>query len=245
MKRLALILLLPCLAHCGEKQKTYVAPGNIKLTDHPRAAKAAARVRPDLERDLAEKNLRLGDPIFIRAFKDEMELEVFVRNRESGHYEIFRRYKIAASSGELGPKLAEGDGQVPEGFYFVKPAGMNPNSSYHLAFNIGYPNAFDQSLKRTGSAIMIHGNEVSIGCLAMTDAKIEEIYTLADAALQNGQPIFRVHLFPFRMSDERMEKSSGNPNIAFWKNLKQGYDLFEKNKTPPEANVSNGVYVFK
>ncbi len=245
---LVFFLILPSLTCCQEPKKSAseVPPAKIKLSDHPRAAAAAQHVRPDLERDLAQKSLHLGDPIFIRAFKDEMQLDLHVLNRESGKYEMFRTYKIAASSGGLGPKLAEGDGQVPEGFYAVSGKMMNPNSTYHLSFNIGYPNAYDRFHQRTGSAIMIHGNQVSIGCLAMTDSKIEEIYTLADAALQNGQPFFRVHLFPFRMTDERMAAAAvGNPNEAFWKNLKEGYDFFQTNQVPADTQIENGRYVFK
>ena len=157
---------------------------------------------------------------------------MFVRNRATGKFELFRTYPIAAASGTLGPKLAEGDGQVPEGFYFVPPSAMKPDSQFHLAFNIGFPNEYDRAHRRTGSAIMVHGNRVSIGCLAMTDEKIEEIYTLCVAAFDGGQPYFRAHIFPFRMTPERMQKAAGDPNEAFWKNLKQGHDLFEKNHVP-------------
>lgn len=220
-------------------------PADIRLSDHPRAAAAAERVRPALERDLWDKGLRLGDPIFLRVFKEEMVVEVFVANREGGKYDLFRTYRIAASSGVPGPKLLEGDGQVPEGFYYTAEKSMNPNSTYHLSFNIGYPNPYDVFHQRTGSHIMIHGNAVSIGCLAMTDAKIEEIYTLADAALRNGQPFFRVHLFPFRMTDERMTLAAADPNKAFWDNLREGYDFFEKNRLPPDVGLLDGRYTFK
>lgn len=220
-------------------------PADIRLSDHPRAAAAAERVRPALERDLWDKGLRLGDPIFLRVFKEEMVVEVFVANREGGKYDLFRTYRIAASSGVPGPKLLEGDGQVPEGFYYTAEKSMNPNSTYHLSFNIGYPNPYDVFHQRTGSHIMIHGNAVSIGCLAMTDAKIEEIYTLADAALRNGQPFFRVHLFPFRMTEERMILAAADPNKAFWDNLREGYDFFEKNRLPPDVGLLDGRYTFK
>lgn len=237
---------LTCLANCQEKERTAEAmPDGIRLSDHPRAAAAAARVLPSLLQDLASKGLRIGDPIFIRAFKEEKILELFILNRTTGKYDLFRSYPIAAQSGVPGPKLAEGDGQVPEGFYFTGPRSMNPNSSYHLSFNIGYPNAYDTFHKRTGSHIMIHGNRVSIGCLAMTDAKIEEIYTLADAALQNGQPFFRVHIFPFRMTDARMSAAAGNPNEEFWKNLREGHDAFATTSIPPEVTTENGRYLFR
>jgi murein L,D-transpeptidase YafK len=212
----------------------------------PQRAKAAAeRVRPELEKALAAKGLQFGDPVFIRAFKEEGQVELWVRNRETKKYELFRTWEVAKQSGKLGPKLAQGDGQVPEGFYHVGASAMKPDSTFHLAFNIGYPNDYDQHYGRTGDFIMIHGNCVSIGCLAMTDTKIEEIYTLCDAALKNGQAYFRVHYFPFRMTSERMDRARYNEWFDFWTNLKEGYDIFERGHVPPEVDVKDGRYVFK
>ena len=245
----ALVIGLLCLGplvSCEEKEKS--EPAMIDRTippGAPRADAAAANVRPGLERDLTAIGLKFGDPVFIRAFKDEDQLEVFVRNRATGKFDLFRTYPIAAASGTLGPKLVEGDGQVPEGFYAVPPEAMKPDSQFHLSFNIGFPNEYDRAHQRTGTVIMVHGNHVSIGCLAMTDEKIEEIYTLCAAALDGGQPYFRVHIFPFRMTDERMQKTAGDPNEAFWKNLKLGHDLFEANHVPPDVSVVDGSYVFK
>jgi murein L,D-transpeptidase YafK len=210
-----------------------------------RAKAAAARVRPELEKALAAKGLHFGDPVFLRAFKEEGQVELWVRNRETKKYELFRTWEVAAQSGKPGPKLAEGDNQVPEGFYFVPPSAMKPDSTFHLAFNIGYPNAYDEHHGRTGTFIMIHGNRVSIGCLAMTDPKIEEIYTLCDAALKNGQPYFRVNLFPFRMTPARLSREKGSEWFDFWTNLKEGYDFFERGHVPPEVEVVDGRYVFK
>ena len=188
--------------------------------------------------------LRFGDPVFLRAFKEENELEVWVRRRGAARYELFRTYPVAAASGRLGPKLAEGDGQVPEGFYYVTPGALKPDSDFHLAFNIGYPNDYDRGHGRTGSFIMVHGDRVSVGCLAMTDPKIEEIYTLCDAALRNGQRFFRIHLFPFRMTADRMQRASRSTWISFWRNLKEGYDHFETHQVPPDTRVRDGRYVF-
>ncbi len=238
------LLCLGPLASCEEKSVP-VAIDHTIPPGEPRAKAAAANVRPALERDLSAVGLKFGDPVFIRAFKDVNELELFVRNRATGKFDLFRTYPIAAASGTLGPKISEGDGQVPEGFYFVPPAAMKPDSQFHLSFNIGYPNEFDLAHNRTGSAIMVHGNCVSIGCLAMTDEKIEEIYTLASAAHQAGQPYFRIHIFPFRMTDERIETLADYQWKDFWKNLQQGYDLFEKTRVPPEVSVVDGRYVFK
>ena len=240
MKRLALTLTLLLAGHAAGKEK----PAPMPTSSHPRAIAAAARVRPALDRDLAAAGLKFGNPVFIRAFKEELQLELFLLNPKANSFKLFRTYPIAASSGALGPKLAEGDGQVPEGCYSVPPSAMKPDSRYHLAFNVGYPNAYDRSLGRTGSWIMIHGNRVSIGCLAMTDEKIEEIFTLCAAAHGHGQRAFRVDIFPFRMTAGRMAKAAGSPWESFWKNLQQGYDAFEKTHLPPAVSVRDGRYQF-
>ena len=245
---LAAVVAIPAIAACylwsAPAKDVGVEIARRLLSEPGRAKAAAERVRPDLERDLTSKGLRFGDPVFLPAFKEEEELEMWIHNRATGRYDLFRTWRIAAMSGKLGPKLAEGDGQVPEGFYFVPPGAMNPNSTYHLAFNIGFPNEYDRQHQRDGTFIMIHGSSVSIGCLAMTDEKIEEIYTLCAAAQSNGQKFFRVHLFPFRMSAERMEKAKNSEWIAFWNELRQGYDWFEKHRVPPEVTVKDGLYQF-
>jgi murein L,D-transpeptidase YafK len=198
----------------------------------------------DLATLMKEKNMKMGTPVFIRAFKEERELEVFLQT-DDGTYDLLRTYPIVAASGDLGPKIQEGDGQVPEGFYFSSQQSMKPDSAYHLAFNVGYPNAFDRANGRTGSYIMVHGSNVSIGCLAMTDEKIEEIYALCQAALNAGQPFFRIHIFPFRMNEERMQKAASSEHHDFWKNLKTGYDLFEQNRVPPNTGVKDKQYTFE
>ncbi|MCW1912258.1 murein L,D-transpeptidase [Luteolibacter sp. GHJ8] len=249
MRRLLILLALaisPCRGEPDEAQDPFVVETcDSSLPGPERAAAAAARVRPALERDMKAKDLHFGDPVFLRAFKEEKQLELWVRHRDSGKFVLFRTWEVARQSGTLGPKLAEGDMQVPEGFYHVPPAGMKPDSTFHLAFNIGYPNAYDRHHGRTGTFIMIHGNQVSLGCLAMTDAKIEEIYTLCDAALRKGQPYFRVHVFPFRMTPERLEREKENRWYSFWQDIKEGYDHFERNKTPPDVTVEEGRYRFR
>jgi len=209
-----------------------------------RAAAAAVRVKPRLEEDLREKGLRWGDPVFVRVFKEERMLELWVCHRESRKFHLFKSYPVAAQSGVEGPKLAEGDGQVPEGFYSVGKKNMKPDSQFHLAFNIGYPNAFDQHLGRTGGLIMVHGGQASIGCLAMTDGGIEEIYSLCDAALAGGQPFFRVHVFPFQMTDRRIGLANGHRWAGFWQNLRQGHDWFDRHRVPPNVTVKAGAYAF-
>jgi len=210
-----------------------------------RAEEVRGRVGPILKRELAAKGLDYGAPVFMRVFKESRELEVWVEHRD-GKFRLFKTYAIAAFSGSLGPKLAEGDGQAPEGFYHVPTKMMHPTSSYHLAFNLGYPNAYDRAHGRTGSFLMVHGNRVSIGCYAMTDARIEEIYTLADAALRKGQTFFRVHCFPFRMTAERLAKVTKKEAKwgAFWANLKAGYDYFETHGVPPDVTVKGKRYAF-
>jgi murein L,D-transpeptidase YafK len=182
-----------------------------------------------------------GDPIFIRIFKSEAMLEVWIE--VDGKYHHLKDYPICAYSGRLGPKLREGDKQAPEGFYRVYRKQLNPNSKFHLAFNLGYPNAYDRAHKRTGSYLMVHGNCVSIGCYAMTDRKIEEIYGLVKAALDHGQSYVAVHIFPFHMDDETMAQYTHYRWYDFWTKLKEGYDYFEAEERPPFVDVINGDYV--
>src|SRR5690606_1136783 len=135
---------------------------------------------------------------------------------------FFKAYEIARFSGNLGPKLKEGDRQAPEGFYQVRSEQLNPQSKFHLSFNLGFPNAYDQSHGRTGTYLMVHGDQVSTGCYAMTDARIEEIYTLVDAALKGGQSAVRVHCFPFRFTNSRLSQVSETHRWrSFWENLKE------------------------
>jgi murein L,D-transpeptidase YafK len=155
--------------------------------DPKRSRKAIEKQTPLLSTALEEQGLTLGAPIFIRIFKQESELELFVE-REDGTYQLFRSYPICNWSGELGPKLQEGDRQSPEGFYFVPPGHMHPESRFHLSFNLGFPNVYDQTHRRSGSFLMVHGGCSSIGCYAMTDPAMEEIWTLAMAAFDAGQP---------------------------------------------------------
>jgi murein L,D-transpeptidase YafK len=216
---------------------------SAKIHRSPRSIEAVRSVNALLTRELSEKGLEYGAPIFIRIFKKTKQLEVWVQS-DSGKFELFKKYNICFFSGGLGPKTKDGDLKTPEGFYFVSQSSLNPRSRYYLSFNIGYPNAYDRYHKRTGDEIMIHGKCVSIGCFAMTDDKICEIYALAQAALENGQPFFRVHIFPFEMITENLKAYQKNKWFSFWKNLKDGYWFFERNKLPPNVEVMNGVYVF-
>ncbi len=209
-----------------------------------RSKGATLRVKPQLEKDFANKNIQFGASIYIRIFKEEKELEMWVKKNNS--FTLFRIYKVCTYGfGSLGPKVKQGDGQAPEGFYYVKPDQLNPVSTFHLSFNLGYPNKYDRIHQRTGGALMVHGSCVSIGCYAMTDQKIEEIYAIADAALRNGQSFFRAHIFPFRMTSENMQRHRNSKWYAFWQNLKEGHDYFEKHgNIPPNVEVENRRYIF-
>lgn len=191
--------------------------------------------------DLAKKGLILGQPILIRIFKESDELELWVKT--GSEYRLYKTFIICAWSGDLGPKQKEGDGQAPEGFYTVGRTQMKPDSQYHLAFNLGYPNGHDRANGRTGSFLMVHGNCVSIGCYAMTDKGIEEIWLLADEALKGGQTAFQVHSFPFRMTEENLTRHQASPWVGFWQTLKPGYDGFETGRKDLKVSVVNKAYV--
>ncbi len=180
--------------------------------------------------------------VFVRIFKQESALELWYSR--GGEFKLARTYPICAWSGSLGPKLREGDFQSPEGFYVVDRSQLKPNSDYHRAFNVGYPNAFDKAHDRTGSFLMVHGACASVGCYAMTDPAIEEIYGIVEKALIDGQPGIPVHIFPFRMTEKAFREHPGSQWIGFWRNLKQGYDIFEKTRIPPQASACGKRYGF-
>lgn len=216
-----------------------------EIPSSARSRAAISRVKPKLQKEFSLAGFNWGTQIFIRIFKRTKELEIWLKDREK--FRLFKTYKICTYGWRyLGPKTKQGDGRAPEGFYFVLPRQLNPNSKYHLSFNLGYPNTYDRIHGRTGSALMVHGKCVSIGCYAMTDEGIEEIFALADASLRKGQRFFRVHIFPFHMTDKNMKKYRRSDWYEFWKNLKKGYDFFEKNgHYPPNVEVKNKRYVFE
>lgn len=191
---------------------------------------------------LGKKGIEPGAPMFVRIFKEESELEVW-KQREDGRFYHFKTYPICNWSGELGPKQAQGDKQAPEGFYTVTAHQMNPNSQFYLAFNLGYPNAYDRAHGRTGDFLMVHGKCKSAGCYAMTDGLIEEIYALARESFKGGQPSFEVHAYPFRMTPENMERHKKHKWASFWATLKEGHDYFEKHRVPPNIAVCERKYV--
>lgn len=201
-----------------------------------------SRVAPELRKALTERGLDFGAPLFIRVFKEEAELEAWVS--DGREYQLFRVWRICDQGDDLGPKLREGDDQTPEGVYTLHRGSLHPGSDYHLAVNIGYPNEYDQSHRRTGSFIMIHGKCSSSGCIAMKDHRIEEIYTLIDGAFRHGQETVKVHIYPFRMSPANMARHSKSRWLAFWEELRAGYILFEQYRRPPRERIRNGRYIF-
>jgi len=192
---------------------------------------------------MADLNMRKGDPIVVRIFKQESQLEVWKRTR-NGRFALLKTYPICKWSGRLGPKFREGDRQAPEGFYTVNPAQMNPRSSYHLAFNMGFPNAYDRAHGRTGSHLMVHGACSSRGCYAMDDDKIEDIYALARESFRGGQRNFQIQAYPFRMTPENMARYAGHKHMPFWRMLKAGNDHFLLTGQPPKIDVCEKRYLF-
>jgi murein L,D-transpeptidase YafK len=217
--------------------------GACKFPSSRRSREVIARVRPSLEAQLADKGFSWGAPVFLRIFKDSKTLEVWLQDHS--HFRLFTVYPVCTFGGRgLGPKTVQGDGFAPEGFYYVGPQQLNPWSRYHLAINLGYPNAYDRYHGHTGDALMIHGACVSIGCFAMTDRAIERIYALADAALRNGQPFFRVHIFPFTLEKGSLQEHRDADWFEFWQNLQVGYAWFETFGRPPDVTVRQGRYMF-
>lgn len=206
-------------------------------------AKANQPVPPKLVAAMTEKDMDPQSPILVRLFKQEAELEVWKQAR-SGRFELLKTYPICRWSGDLGPKVREGDRQAPEGFYSISPGQMNPQSAYYLSFNTGYPNAYDQSLGRTGSQLMVHGDCSSRGCYAMTDEQIAEIYSLGRESFFGGQKAFQLQAYPFRMTPVNMAKHRNNPNMPFWKMIKEGYDHFEITRQEPKVDFCEKKYVF-
>ncbi|MGB3415064.1 MAG: murein L,D-transpeptidase family protein [Mesorhizobium sp.] len=193
--------------------------------------------------EMKAKGMLRNSSVMARIFKEEGKLEIW-KAKTNGRYDMVASYDICKWSGKLGPKFTEGDRQAPEGFYTVRPSQMNPNSNYHLAFNIGYPNAFDRANGRTGSNLMVHGACSSSGCYSMTDAQIEQIYAFGRDAFQGGQTEFQIQAFPFRMTAANMARYRNDPNYEFWKMLKVGYDQFDITRVPPKVDVCEKRYVF-
>jgi murein L,D-transpeptidase YafK len=206
-------------------------------------AKADKQLSAKMLAEMKAKGMTRNSSVMARIFKEEGKVEIW-KQKSNGRFDMVASYDICKWSGQLGPKFIEGDRQAPEGFYTVRPGQMNPNSNYHLAFNIGYPNAYDRAHGRTGSNLMVHGACSSSGCYSMTDAQIEQIYAFGRDAFKGGQTEFQIQAFPFRMTAANMARYRNDPNYPFWKNLKEGYDNFEITRVPPKVDVCEKRYVF-
>jgi murein L,D-transpeptidase YafK len=205
--------------------------------------KAMKALSPQMLALLDQKRMPKESPILIRIFKEESELEVWKQDT-GGRFELLKVYPICRWSGDLGPKVNEGDRQAPEGFYTITPGLMNPNSNYYLAINTGFPNAYDRANDRHGGFLMIHGDCSSRGCYAMTDEQIGEIYSLARESFLGGQPSFQIQAYPFRMTPANLARHRTSPHLAFWKMLKVGNDHFEATHLEPKVDVCDKHYVF-
>jgi murein L,D-transpeptidase YafK len=215
--------------------------GNVSVDDFfPKAEKP---LPPDLVKTMKAKGMTGSSPIMLRIFKTENVVEVW-KQTDTGRYDLLKEYEICKWSGKLGPKYVEGDKQAPEGFYTINPWQMNPQSKYYLAFNLGFPNAFDKAHGRTGTHLMVHGACSSAGCYSMTDERMEEIFALAREAFEGGQKSFQVQAFPFKMTPQNMAEHQDDPNFEFWRMLKEGYDHFEITRVPPKIDVCDKRYVF-
>ena len=200
---------------------------------HERVRAAYARCWPALAARLRTRHLDSARlELFFRLIKTRPTLEVWVRNRGEGAFQLLQTYPLAATSGTLGPKRHAGDGQVPEGCYTINR--FNPQSTYHLSLGLDYPTAADvlaTGLADPGGDIFIHGSNVTVGCLPITDAGIEEVYLLAVAARAAGQARIGMHIFPFPLTEKELAKRPASPHAAFWRELQAGYAYFEQTHT--------------
>ena len=229
----AAALMSALLAGCGE------APGGFGDFSE----RATKPLSPQLTALMQEKGTAPNSPILIRAYKKEAEVQVW-KMKPDGHYTMLKSFPICRWSGQLGPKTREGDRQVPEGFYTITPAQMNPRSAYYLSFNVGYPNAFDRAHGYSGGEIMVHGVCSSAGCFSMTNQQMAEIYAIAREAFSGGQQEIQFQSYPFHMTAENLAKYRLDPHIAFWKELKVGNDNFDVTKQEVAVGVCNQHYVF-
>ena len=214
-----------------ERQRAFVE-GRLPLPGTPDTKRVSER--------LAEKGLKSGLPVLMRIFKEEFELEIWME--KDGAYVHFATYPICHWSGTLGPKIREGDKQTPEGFYSITRRQLHHSGRWPVSINLGFPNAFDRAHNRGGSYILMHGGCSSVGCFAMTNAVISEIHGLARAALNGEQRFLPVHVFPFRMTDERIASQASSSWNGFWQDLKHGYDSFERTRRAPNISVCEGSY---
>ena len=230
-KPLSLVLVIGLgLAACEENRPRGAARHNIPIP-------------ADVQALMSTKGMNKNSPVLIRSFKKESELEIW-KMASNGQYALLKSYPMCRWSGQLGPKKREGDRQAPEGFYDITPASMNPNSSFYLSFNMGFPNAFDRTHGRTGAHLMVHGACSSAGCYSMSDDQIAEIYAIVREAHNGGQRAVQMQAMPFRMTAENLAKHRYDANMPFWRNLKEGSDMFEVARVEPKVSVCQARYAF-
>jgi len=249
MKKIVLLLLLTSGTQNLSAQTNFL---NFQKT-HERVTTAIQNKEQLIISKLQEKGIQLKElNILITTYKHEKELNIFVKKKTETVYKKLITYTICHTSGILGPKRKHRDGQVPEGFYYVDR--YNPKSNFHLSFGINYPNLSDKkksTAAHLGGNIFIHGACVTIGCIPMTNDKIEEIYLYAIHAKNNGQEEIPVYLFPFKMTDKKFNQVKKDYRdqtklIDFWTNLKVGYDAFENDKKELNFSINDaGNYVFE
>ncbi|WPU97650.1 L,D-transpeptidase family protein [Mucilaginibacter sp. cycad4] len=219
-----------------------IALHKTEIPDSKRASDVRLNVWPKLQKELKDKGFAPYGSVYLRIIKDISVLEVWVKS--ANKYQLFKTYDVCTYSGGLGTKTRNGDGKSPEGLYTIEPKQLNPVSNYYLAINVGYPNAIEKAKGYTGSAIMVHGHCASIGCYAMTDARIEEIYTLVYEAFAAGQKQVRVDIFPFRMDDANLKRYAAYKQDTFWRSLKPAYELFEKRQVPVDYHLKGKEYAY-
>lgn len=222
-----------------------VAPERVENQRAYADGEATLPGTPDIsafEQRLNAAGVKVGDAVMVRVFKSEAELEIWMKRDNT--YVLFATYPICNWSGTLGPKLAEGDKQTPEGFYTITRRQLHQIGRWPRSLNLGFPNVYDQVKARSGSYILVHGGCSSVGCFAMTNPVINEIYRLTQAAIVRGQGHVPMQVFPFRMTDANLAKHANSEWRDFWLNLKEGYDAFEATKFPPRVRVCDGRYHF-
>lgn len=239
--RLLIVLAGVLLAMCGQPQWSF----REDQLQFPRVRGAYAHHLPAVEALFTRAGINPEQPeLFLRAIKTRRQLEVWGRTQGQGTYQLLRSYPIAATSGTLGPKRREGDLQVPEGFYYIDR--FNPNSNFHLSLGLNYPNAADRQrsdARHPGGDIFIHGSDVTVGCVPITDTWIEELYVLLVEARSGGQEQIPVHIFPFDLTAANLAARTKSPHYRFWQELGPGYRFFEQRRQLPAVSVTaQGAY---
>ena len=214
-----------------------------------RVANAYGGKWESLKKSIQQAGYGTDFSMLINAYKAEGKLEVWLKAKSDKQYSCFKTYDFCAHSGTLGPKVIEGDGQTPEGFYYINV--FNPMSSFHLSLGVNYPNSVDSARtgadRKTGGDIYIHGNCVTVGCIPLTDDKIDEVYILAVEARNSGQDKIPVNIYPFKMTNANIQKYSAQfpAQLSFWKSLQPGYLAFEKHRNMADVKEVKGKYILR